>query len=126
MRIPLIISAFVLSTLAPASLLAHVELTSSIPAAGAEVKAPKTVALTFSQPVDTATAAASIVMTAMPGVQNHGEMVIRNFTSDWSDDGQTLTLTLRQALRAGTYEVRWQAAAADGHTMSGAIGFEVR
>jgi len=124
MRIPLV-AALALALLNPGALLAHVELTTSSPAAGAEVKAPKTVTLTFSQPVDASTAVASIVMTAMPGVANHGEMMIRNFTADWSDNGQTLTLNLRQALRTGTYEVRWPAAAADGHLMSGAIGFEV-
>ena len=125
MRIPAFFAAFALTALAPTALLAHVELTASTPAAGAEAKAPRTVTLTFSQPVDQATAAASIVMTAMPGVQNHGEMVIRNFTAGWSDDGQTMTLNLRQPLRAGTYQVRWQAAAADGHAMSGAVEFEV-
>ena len=125
MRIPAFFAAFALTALAPTALLAHVELTASTPAAGAEAKAPRTVTLTFSKPVNQATAAASIVMTAMPGVQNHGEMVIRNFTAGWSDDGQTMTLNLRQPLRAGTYQVRWQAAAADGHAMSGAVEFEV-
>lgn len=125
MRIPAFFAAFALTALAPTALLAHVELTASTPAAGAEAKAPRTVTLTFSQPVNQATAAASIVMTAMPGVQNHGEMAIRNFTAGWSDDGQTMTLNLRQPLRAGTYQVRWQAAAADGHAMSGAVEFEV-
>lgn len=125
MRITSFLAALALSTLTPAALLAHVELTSSTPAAGAEAKAPRTITLTFSQPVDQATAAASIVMTAMPGVENHGEMGIRNFTASWSDDAQTMTLTLRQPLRTGTYEVRWQAAAADGHAMSGTVGFDV-
>ena len=125
MRITSFLAALALSTLTPAALLAHVELTSSTPTAGAEAKAPRTITLTFSQPVDQATAAASIVMTAMPGVENHGEMGIRNFTASWSDDAQTMTLTLRQPLRTGTYEVRWQAAAADGHAMSGTVGFNV-
>lgn len=124
MRIPAFLAALALSALAPSTLLAHVELAASTPAAGTEAKAPKVVTLTFSQPVDPSTAAASIVMTAMPGVPNHGEMVIRNFTPSWSDDGRTLTLTLRKALPAGTYEVRWQAAA-DGHAMTGTLGFTV-
>lgn len=126
MRIPAFFAALALSALAPAALLAHVELAASTPAAGSEVKAPKAVTLTFSQPVDASSAAASIVMTAMPGMANHGEMVIRNFTPDWSDDGKTLTLGLKKPLPAGTYEVRWQAAAADGHSMQGTVTFEVR
>jgi copper resistance protein C len=126
MNIRFIVAAIALAALTPSAALAHVEVTTSIPEAGAEVKAPKTITLTFSQPVDTSAAAASIVMTAMPGVSNHGEMVIRNFTADWSADRQTLTLTLRQPLRSGTYEVRWQAAAGDGHVRNGTLVFDVK
>lgn len=125
MRIAPFLAALALSTVTPAALLAHVELTTSTPAAGSETKAPRTITLTFSQPVNQASAAASIVMTAMPGVENHGEMAIRNFTASWSADSQTMTLTLRQPLRAGTYDVRWQAAADDGHPMNGTVSFDV-
>ena len=126
MRIPAILAAFALTVLAPAApLLAHVKLTASVPVAGTAAKAPKAITLTFSQPVDNASAAASIVMTAMPGMKDHGEMAIRNFTSSWSADSQTLTLTLKKPLPAGSYEVRWQAAAADGHTVEGTVAFDV-
>lgn len=125
MRLSILLAALALSALAPSALLAHVQLTASTPAAGAEAKAPRTITLTFSQPVDPATAGAAIVMTAMPGVTNHGEMAIRNFTPSWSEDAQTLTLTLKKPLPGGTYEVRWQAAAADGHPMSGTVVFNV-
>jgi hypothetical protein len=70
--------------------------------------------------------AAGIVMTAMPGVENHGEMVIRNFTTAWSADARTMTLSLRQPLRAGTYEVRWESAAPDGHRVKGTVTFTVK
>lgn len=126
MRFSALLAALALSALAPSALLAHVELSGSTPTSGSEVKAPKAITLTFNQPVDPATAAASIVMTAMPGMANHGEMVIRNFTPSWSADGQTLTLTLKKPLPTGTYDVRWQAAAADGHPMSGNVTFEVK
>lgn len=125
MRISAILAAIALSALAPTALSAHVQLAASTPAAGAEANAPKEITLTFSQPVDPSSAAASIVMTAMPGMANHGEMVIRNFTANWSDDGKTMTLALKKALPTGTYEVRWQAAAADGHGMTGTVVFEV-
>lgn len=124
MRIPAILAALALSALA-APALAHVTVTASIPSAGAEAKAPRAITLTFSQPVDPASAAASIVMTAMPGMADHGEMVIRNFTPGWSADGRTLTLTLKKPLPAGAYEVRWQATAADGHAMTGKVNFTV-
>ena len=125
MRIPAFIAAFALTTLAPSALLAHVQLTASTPTADSTSKAPKQITLTFSQPVDQASAAASIVMTAMPGMANHGEMLIRNFTTIWSADNTTLTLRLKKPLPTGSYEVRWQAAAGDGHAMNGTVGFEV-
>lgn len=127
MRIPAILAAFALTLVAPAApLLAHVNLTASTPAAGTAAKAPKAITLTFSQPVAPAKASASIIMTAMPGMKDHGEMAIRNFTPAWSADGKTLTLTLAKPLPKGTYDVRWQAAAADGHAMSGTVTFEVK
>lgn len=125
MRIRAILAALALTALTPSALLAHVALTDSTPAAGSEIKAPKVISLTFSMPVDQATAAASIIMTAMPGMANHGEMPIRNFTASWSADGKTMTLTLKKPLPTGTYEVRWQAAAGDGHAMNGTLSFEV-
>ena len=130
MRIPARTTAFwaalALTALAPAApLLAHVKLDASSPAAGTAAKAPKAITLTFSQPVVQSSAAANIVMTAMPGMKDHGEMVIRNFTPEWSADGKTLTLSLKKPLSAGSYEVRWQAAAADGHAMEGKVAFDV-
>lgn len=126
MRIPAFLAALALTALAPSALLAHVQLTASTPVAGAAAKAPKTITLTFSQPVVQASAAASIIMTAMPGMPNHGEMPIRNFTASWSADGKTMTLTLKKPLPTGSYDVRWQAAAADGHAMKGTVAFEVK
>ena len=126
MRIPALLAAFALAALTPAApLLAKVTLAASTPAAGAKTKAPKVITLTFSEKVDPATASAAIIMTAMPGMADHGEMVMRNFTAKWSADGKTLTLTLVRALPAGTYDVRWQAAGADGQTMKGTVTFTV-
>lgn len=110
---------------APSAALAHTRVVSSTPAEGATVARPRVVTLNFSEALLPPTAAASIVMTAMPGVANHGEMAIRNFTTAWSNNNRTMTLTLRQPLRAGTYEVRWQAAGADGHRMNGTVNFIV-
>lgn len=124
-------SAFAAAAILAASLastsavLAHTRVVASTPAEGATVARPRVVTLTFSEALLPPTAAASIVMTAMPGVENHGQMVIRNFTTAWSNSNRTMTLTLRQPLRAGTYEVRWQAAGADGHRMKGTVNFIV-
>lgn len=111
----------------PQAVAAHVRVTASTPAAGATAERVRTVTLTFSDALDPAQTATEVVMTAMPGVENHGLMYIRNFTPAWSDDKRTLTLTLRQPLRAGSYTVRWQSTGmGDGHRMSGEVSFEVR
>lgn len=107
----------------PTAALAHTKVVASTPAQGATVKAPRSVSVTFSEALLPPTAAASIVMTAMPGMANHGEMVIRNFTTAWSNGNKTMTLSLKQPLRAGSYDVRWQAAGADGHRMKGVVNF---
>lgn len=113
------------SLASPSVVIAHTRVVASTPAEGATVVRPRVVTLTFSEALLPPTAAASIVMTAMPGVENHGQMVIRNFTTAWSNTNRTMSLTLRQPLRAGTYEVRWQAAGADGHRMKGTVNFTV-
>lgn len=110
----------------PSAALAHSRMASSTPAEGSTVAAPRVITMNFSEALLPPTAAASIVMTAMPGMKNHGEMVIRNFTPAWSHGNKTLTLTLRQPLKSGAYDVRWQAAGADGHRMTGKISFTVR
>jgi copper resistance protein C len=105
---------------------AHSRVVSSTPAEGVTVAKPRVVTLNFNEAMMPPTAAASIVMTAMPGMPNHGEMVIRNFTTAWSNSNKTMTLTLKQPLKTGTYEVRWQAAGADGHRMTGKVSFKVQ
>ncbi|WP_240616816.1 copper resistance protein CopC [Sphingorhabdus sp. YGSMI21] len=110
----------------PAISMAHTKVVASNPAQGASVSKPKNVTMTFSEALLPPTVAASIVMTAMPGMKNHQPMVIRNFTAAWSNGNKTLTLNLRKPLQAGTYEVRWQAAGADGHRMKGTVNFTVR
>ncbi|GGB62074.1 copper homeostasis periplasmic binding protein CopC [Blastomonas aquatica] len=119
------IAAGVVTLALPSIVMAHTKVVASTPAQGTTVARPKQVRLTFSEALLPPTVATSIVMTAMPGVKNHGEMVIRNFTSSWSDGNKTLTLMLRQPLRAGSYDVRWQAAGADGHRMTGKVSFNV-
>ena len=112
-------------TLLPAAALAHTKVVASTPAEGTTVGSARVVTLTFSEALLPPTAAASIVMTAMPGMKDHPEMLIRNFTPSWSADGKTMTLTLKKPLPAGTYDVRWQAAGADGRVMTGKVSFDV-
>lgn len=119
-------AALLMGSLSAVPVLAHSKVVASTPAEGATVRSPRVLSLTFSEAMLPPTTAASVVMTAMPGVENHGEMVIRNFTTAWSADNKTLTLTLRQPLKPGDYDLRWQAAGADGHRMNGKVRFVVR
>lgn len=111
---------------APQSAHAHVHVVQSNPAEGSNIAAPRGLTLVFSDAVNPAQSGAAIVMTAMPGVENHGEMVIRNFTPSWSEDNRTLTLSLRQPLRTGSYDLRWQAMGSDGHRVTGTVRFTVK
>jgi methionine-rich copper-binding protein CopC len=127
MRMTLACTAAILMAALPAMpALAQARLIASNPAEGTAVKGPRILTLTFSEAMSPQTTAASVVMTAMPGVENHGEMVIRNFTTAWSADSKTMTLTLRQPLKAGDYDIRWQAAGADGKRMNGTVRFVVQ
>lgn len=126
MKIPSTLLALVVAAspfALPDAALARAKVVASTPAQGATVPKARVVTLTFSESLRPASAAASIVMTAMPGMANHGEMAIRNFTTAWSNDNRTMTLNLAKPLPKGTYEVRWQAAGADGHRVSGKVSF---
>ena len=114
------------SSLIPGPALAHTKVVASTPAEGAAIKPPRVLSLTFSEPLSPVAVAASIVMTAMPGMTDHPPMTIRNFKSSWSSDKLVLTLNLREALPSGSYDVKWQAAGADGHRATGKVSFTVR
>jgi len=120
-----IILASLVAMAIPAAAFAHAEVETSTPADGATVKSVKAVTLNFEEAMIPATTTAQIVMTAMPGMANHNPMQIKNFTTAWSHGNKTLTLNLKSALKAGTYEARWQGAGDDGHRVSGAVHFKV-
>lgn len=105
---------------------AHTRLVSSSPAANATVAKPGRIVLNFSERVIGSFTGATLSMTSMPGMANHRPMAITGLTSAMSTDGKRLTLTLRRALSAGTYQVTWHAAGADTHRMTGTLSFTVR
>ena len=119
--------ALVLATLGMSGVaIAHTRVVASTPTEGSTVARPRILTITFNEALLPPTVAASIVMTAMPSMANHSPMVIRNFTTKWSNGNRTLTMALRKPLTAGSYEARWQAAGADGHRMSGMVSFKVK
>jgi copper resistance protein C len=119
---PLILAALVA---VPSMALAHASLTSSTPAANSAVAAPARIVLRFNERLISATVRTDVTMTAMPGMPNHGEMVIAH-TSQMARDGKSMTLTPRRALARGTYRVTWSAAGGDTHRMGSNFSFTVR
>jgi copper resistance protein C len=105
---------------------AHTKLVSSSPAANATVAKPSKVVLTFNEKIVSKFATTTLTMTGMPGMKDHPPMKITGFTSVMSKDGKTMTLLMKRALAAGTYNLKWAAAGADAHRMEGSFTFTVK
>ena len=105
---------------------AHTRLMSSSPAANATVAKPGKVVLNFNERVVANFTRADLVMTSMPGMAGHQLMPITGFTSAMSANGKTLTLQMRRALTAGTYQLKWHAVGNDTHRTQGAFSFAVK
>ena len=102
-----------LMLLAASPALAHAKLISSDPAAGASVKSPSMIKLTFAEPLEPAFSTASLTDGAgktLPVPKSVG--------------GATITL-LPIGLKPGAYTVTWQAVGHDTHKLSGSFGFKV-
>lgn len=105
---------------------AHTKLVSSSPAANASVVKTTTISLNFNEKVVPAFSGADVVMTGMPGMENHQAMKLSGLKASWSADGKTLTLVAGRAFPAGSYQVSWHAAGADTHRMEGTFSFSVK
>ena len=104
----------------------HTKLVSSSPAASATVVKPSKIVLTFNEKLVAKFASATLTMTGMPGMADHAPMKVSGFTSAMSADGKTMTLLMKRALVAGTYNLKWAAAGADAHRMEGSFTFTVK
>ncbi len=105
---------------------AHTELVSSFPAPNAIVAKPSKIVLTFNERLVAKFASTTLMMTAMPDMADHPPMKITGYTSAMSADGKTMTLLMKRALVAGTYELKWAAAGTDTHRMEGSFTFTVK
>ena len=105
---------------------AHAKLVNSTPAANAVVAKPTKIVLTFNEKLIAKFATTTLTMTGMPGMKDHAPMKISGFTSAMSKDGKTMTLMMKRALVAGTYELNWAAAGPDAHRMEGSFTFTVK
>lgn len=105
--------------------LAHPKLVSGTPAASATVKSTSKIELQFSEKLVPAFSGADVVMTAMPGMPDHGAMKV-GAKSSVAKDGKTLVIALAKPLPAGDYRVDWRVVAGDTHRLSGSHAFKVR
>lgn len=104
---------------------AHPELLSSSPADKSQGPAPAKIELKFSETLTPQFSAASLVMTGMPGMPNHGTMKI-NASVAGAGDGKTMVITPASPLAAGDYRVEWRAVSADTHPVKGSFTFQVK
>lgn len=105
---------------------AHPRLVSSTPAAAATVSAPRQVTLTFNETLMPALTGAEVVMTGMPGINNHQPMKINGAKISVAADGKTLLVAFVRPLAAGNYAVNWHAVSGDTHRVTGSVAFTVR
>lgn len=109
----------------PAVAMAHVKLTGSTPAANATVSKPARIQLLFSERLIGPTVKTEVIMTSMPGMNDHPPMKIAH-SSQMGKDGKSMTLVPKKALVPGSYAVKWSAAGADSHRMGSEFSFKVK
>jgi copper resistance protein C len=106
---------FLASWLAPTVLLAHTELTASTPANGAVInQAPKTLDLTFGEPVQ---------LLKLAITDSSKSVVATTFTPTAAT--QVVFSVSLPLLKAGTYNVSWTALGDDGHRIENSFTFTV-
>lgn len=105
---------------------AHPKLVTATPPANATVASTKTIRLGFSEPLTAKLSTATLVMTGMPGMNNHPDMKMAGVTSKVGSDGKSLVLTSAKPIPAGTYRVDWVVIGADTHRITGRHVFSIR
>lgn len=123
---PLIAALALGAGLIASTALAHPKLVSSVPAANATVGSTRTIRLNFSERLTPRLSTATLTMTGMPGMPNHGEMKMTGVTSALSPDGKAIILTSERPLRAGSYRADWVVVGDDTHRITGQHSFSVR
>ncbi|MCC6990408.1 MAG: copper resistance protein CopC [Acidobacteria bacterium] len=107
----------VLAMAATTTVLAHMKLAKSMPAAGAVVAGkPAKVQIWFTQAPDRAVS--KITVSGASGEVKLGALTV--------DADKSMSATVDGATPDGTYTVAWQAAGDDGHVQKGDYTFSVR
>ncbi|MGQ3049407.1 MAG: copper resistance protein CopC [Niveispirillum sp.] len=115
MRITRIIPAIALSLLLATPAFAHPKLKAADPAVDSTGPAPSTLSLSFSEKLTPGTATVTLSPAPAGGV-----------TIADGADGQSLTVTPKARLAAGSYKVDWAVTAANGHQSTGSYQINVK
>ncbi|MFL5608918.1 MAG: copper resistance CopC/CopD family protein [Gemmatimonadaceae bacterium] len=108
-----------LAVLVPSSISAHAHLERSEPAADARLSvSPTAIRLWFSE-------APELALSTVALLDSVGSPVTLGPVERGADGPRSVRVSVRGALAAGLYRVRWRVAAADGHPSSGAFVFRV-
>ncbi|MBS0199188.1 MAG: copper homeostasis periplasmic binding protein CopC [Proteobacteria bacterium] len=112
-----------LAFFASAAAFAHPKVVSTTPANHAEVAAPTSVSITFSETL-LPVSGAELVMTKMPGM-TMPPMKIK-VAAKLSTDAKSLVLTPAKPLGTGSYRVDWHVVSTDTHAVKGSFDFIVK
>jgi methionine-rich copper-binding protein CopC len=110
--------------LASGAAFAHPKLVNTTPADHADVSAPGTIEMSFSEALMTQLSGADLIMTEMPGMTM--EPVKIEVKTAASSDARTLVITPARSLRPGTYRVDWHVVSSDTHAAKSSFSFRVK
>ncbi|MET3653143.1 copper homeostasis periplasmic binding protein CopC [Dyella japonica] len=110
--------------LASGAAFAHPKLVVTTPADHADVSAPGTIEMSFSEALMTQLSGANLMMTEMPGMTM--EPVKIEVKTVPSSDAKSLVMTPARPLSSGTYRVDWHVVSSDTHAAKGSFSFHVK
>jgi len=114
-----VLSALLLAVLWPAQAIAHAELKSSLPRAGAHLGiAPRELRLNFSE-------APELTFTTINLRGPAGAVVALGPVQGATDSRRSIVAAVQGQLSAGTYTVEWKVAGSDGHPVQGKFDFTI-
>lgn len=115
------------ASLLPGVALAEPTLVSSTPQEGASAPRTNQIRLVFSEPVAVQPGGVQLVMTAMPGMENHGEMKMNAVDVRTAKDGRSVDVTAKSPFPVGTYALAWAVQSqSDKSTGSGEVTFAIQ
>lgn len=117
-------AALLSATATPA--FAEIALVSATPAADTVVASPARIELRFNAPVSVTASSVDVVMTGMPGMEDHPPTKMKGFAKAAASDKTSLVLVRKTPLGAGTYKVQWHVSGAAGSHGMGEYSFKVK